>query len=267
MRGSTIAVLLLLGFAAGEDLCAQLEKIVGGDCTIADPGVCLKITCDINLAKVEAVKVDVDLSGVCNRTAPSVTFAFREKDMALAYRKTVGIGANVEFPVPGLNIGIHGLQAGVYGAATLEPQAAAATAAAAAAAAAGGGDVFEIDLGVDACASVLGKSECGSQITSDLPYWIAKGVINATDTCNGPTPPPTPAPTLPKPNATEVAACLSCVNHESKLIGHDKDWCWVDYACHDTGSVHNPCFPATCVSKAKVSKCSASTDCTGTTRR
>ena len=39
--------------------------------------VCLKITSDINLAKVEAVKVDVDLSGVCNRTAPSVTFAFR----------------------------------------------------------------------------------------------------------------------------------------------------------------------------------------------
>ena len=70
-------VLLLVGFAAGEDLCAQLAKIVGGDCTIADPGVCLKITCDINLAKVEAVKVDVDLSGVCNRTAPSVTFAFR----------------------------------------------------------------------------------------------------------------------------------------------------------------------------------------------
>ena len=62
--------------------------------------------------------------------------------------QTVGIGEDIYFPVPGLNIGIDHLSAGVYGVATVE----------------GNESVLQLDLGVDACLSIAGKQECGSKV-------------------------------------------------------------------------------------------------------
>jgi hypothetical protein len=41
----------------GEPLCEQIDKILGHDCNVTDPGVCLNIMCNINLAGVEDIQV------------------------------------------------------------------------------------------------------------------------------------------------------------------------------------------------------------------
>ena len=74
--------------------------------------------------------------------------------------QTVGIGEDIYFPVPGLNIGIDHLSAGVYGVATVE----------------GNESVLQLDLGVDACLSIAGKQECGAKVGERAGgWWLVAG--------------------------------------------------------------------------------------------
>ena len=167
-------------------------------------------------------------------------------DVAVHYHYDLAISPVKDryIPIPGASIVIEGVTAALDLVATLD----------------GNQSNLFLDLGVDACIGALGHQECGAKISSDFPLWIIQGVLNATEACNEPIPPPTPIPTLPPPTPAETASCLSCINHKN-IIGHDKDWCWVDKTCHDTGSVVNPCFPSTCASKCSLSHCTADLNC------
>jgi hypothetical protein len=43
---------------------------------------------------------------------------------------------------------------------------------------------FDFNLGLDGCMSVLGKTVCGSELTSYLPIWVLNGTITLSDLCS-----------------------------------------------------------------------------------
>ena len=104
---------------ARAGFCAEISKLLGDDCKVAETD-CLRITCVIDLLHVETIDVDLDLHGICSAN-PSIKFTVAEKEFSIHYKKVVGEGSDVEFPIPGLTIGIPLLpvKAGVYGAATI----------------------------------------------------------------------------------------------------------------------------------------------------
>ena len=179
---------------ARAGFCAEISKLLGDDCKVAETD-CLRITCVIDLLHVETIDVDLDLHGICSAN-PSIKFTVAEKEFNIHYEKVVGEGSDVEFPIPGLTIGIPLLpvKAGVYGAATI----------------AGKEDDLKLFLGIDACAEAV-VTECGSKLSKDLPYWILHGTFNASDVCSAPktpTHPPTPAPT-PSAAQRQQVVCIS----------------------------------------------------------
>jgi len=234
---------MMLGIVA-SDFCSDLEKILGSDCKTQKPN-CLTVSCDFNLLDVERIQVDLDLHGVCVDTAEkSIKFSLIEDDLDIHYSNTIPFSTGSDsFPIPDLSIKIPitGITAGVYGVVNVS----------------GTTGNFNLDAGVDACAVTQGKNtlECGSQLTHALPFWLLRGVLNATDACLAPEP-PTPAPTPPPTFENATAACNTCIEHKQSTIGYNHVWCWETQKCYDVGDViHDHCKPSDCASKAPTTTC------------
>ena len=77
-------------------------------------------------------------------------------------------GVNKRIPIPGLSLTVPDLgNVGVDVVVDL----------------AGNLSEFDAQLGVDACGTVFGKSECGSDLTKRLPLWILDKQFNFSGAC------------------------------------------------------------------------------------
>ena len=117
--------------------------------------------------------LDVDTIGLAGAFAPcnqpaQANFEVTESDLGIDYKKSYEGGESMEFPVPGLTVGIPIVgTAQVQLAVDLE----------------GDASQLTVQLGLDACVTVLGVTECGSDLTSDLPYWALSDSYDFSNYC------------------------------------------------------------------------------------
>ena len=117
--------------------------------------------------------LDVDTIGFAAAVAPcaqpaEAQFRITESDAGIDWQKTYSAGDTQEFAVPGLTVGIP-----LVGSAQVEL----------AVGIQGNAQQLQMQLGLDACATVLGYQKCGSDLTSELPYWVLSGSYDFSGYC------------------------------------------------------------------------------------
>ena len=164
--------------AANNTLALNATRPLDGVCSVVGPDLpsecqCqqgqnaqFQISCQVDFLDVDEIGLYA-LFAPCNQPA-AATFEVTEQDAGIDYKKQYEGGEAMEFPVPGLTVGIP-----VVGSAQVEL----------AVDLSGNAEQLSVQLGLDACASVFGYQKCGSDLTSELPYYVLSEQYDFSNYC------------------------------------------------------------------------------------
>tara|TARA_B100000795_G_scaffold17640_1_gene11707 strand:+ start:707 stop:1414 length:708 start_codon:yes stop_codon:yes gene_type:complete len=175
-----LKVLQTKGLASANRTNATKTKTLDGICSvIADdlPSECqctsgsgvgeFTVACTVDF-------LDIDEIGLTGNFQPcgspaQANFEVTEADLGIDYTKSYEAGDAQEFPIPGLTVGIP-----IVGDAQVEL------------AVNLGGDFssLTVALGLDACIDTVIGDECGSDVSSELPYYAIQDSYDFSNYCN-----------------------------------------------------------------------------------
>jgi hypothetical protein len=145
--------------------------VISGDlpsecqCTEGDSGQ-FAVACTVDFLDVDTIDFTANFQP-CAAEA-EVDFEIVEEDAGIDYTKSYTAGEAAEYPIPGLTVGIPVIgDANVMIAADVE----------------GNAGALAVKVGLDACITVLGYQKCGSDLTSDLPYYVLSDSYDFSDYC------------------------------------------------------------------------------------
>ncbi len=169
------ALFVLPATASNQTVCDKVEKFLScphNTCIDLEGGKGAQVTCS-----KEVLNHILGLQGVFAPCDPiphvnlSLTYEHHHANHTIKVEE-ITYGKDVNIPIPGLSIGIAHLGAVGLDLAVLMKGNLADT---------------SFEVGVDACARVLTKVECGSKLTHKLPVWIFKGKdVDFSDVCARP---------------------------------------------------------------------------------
>jgi len=155
--------------AEAIDVCSVLTAFLPSYCTCLDkPPLGGLINCQVNVLNADTVGMLIDLEPCANPATMSIVVT----EAALGIKYTIAditAGTTEEVIIPGLFVPIPLVGQGqVQADITVD----------------GNIDKLDIDIALDACLSVFGITECGSDLTSLLPVEVLQTSVGFTDVCN-----------------------------------------------------------------------------------
>jgi len=153
--------------ANGEGVCEIIASYLPSFCTCQDKSLGGIAQCQVNMLNLDTVGLKMDIEPCADPA--HVNLDVTEADLGIDYPITgLTAGEDEDIPIPGLSINIPVVgDAGVNAVVDLD----------------GNVDQFTMDLGLDACAEVMGYQQCGSKLTSELPVWVLQGTFSFGDMC------------------------------------------------------------------------------------
>merc|ERR1719345_556598 len=152
-----------------DDMCSVIAYDLPSECQCQAGGNGqFEVQCQVDF-------MDVDEIGLTGSFAPcaqeaEAEFEVTESDLGIDWTKSYEAGEAEEFPIPGLTVGIPILgTAQVELAVELDGDASALT----------------VSLGLDACIVSYFGTKCGSDLTSELPYYALNEQYDFSDYCQG----------------------------------------------------------------------------------
>ena len=128
----------------------------------------IKLSCQVDVLGIDTVGVEAN-AALCDQPA-GVSLEITEADAGIDFPiAKLELGTDEEIPIPGLTFGIP-----VVGSADANM----------AVKLTGDLSALEVDLGVDACMSILGAKTCGGDLFSGLPIYVLQGQFDFSDMCN-----------------------------------------------------------------------------------
>mmetsp|Transcript_14709 Transcript_14709/g.20431 ORF Transcript_14709/g.20431 Transcript_14709/m.20431 type:complete len:172 (+) Transcript_14709:420-935(+) len=150
----------------GRSSCSEVKKHLSSDCNCVSSTKGGVVNCSISVLGKDTVEVIAEVMPCGNPAQLTAEI----KETVLGIHSTFGVksGETEQFAVPGLTIGVPVIgNIGIY--ADLELK--------------GNASHLEINVGLDGCAKVLGKTNCGEKLTDKLPITILDGTYSFED-CN-----------------------------------------------------------------------------------
>eukprot|EP00466_Bigelowiella_natans_P000619 jgi/Bigna1/85000/estExt_fgenesh1_pg.C_10567 len=149
-----------------SDFCSDLTKHLPSECNCVSSTKGGVVNCSISLLGKDTVEVIAEIMP-CGDPA-ELTAEIKETVLGIDSTFGVKSGEVEQFAIPGLTIGVPVIgNIGIY--ADLELK--------------GNASNLEINLALDGCAKVLGKTSCGAKLTHKLPITILDGTYSFED-CN-----------------------------------------------------------------------------------
>lgn len=153
---------------AANGLCDYIADYLPSFCSCEDKDLGAIAQCDVDVLGLDTIGVKADFEPCAQPL--HIDLEITESDMGIDYPITgITAGEDNEIPIPGLSWGIP-----IVGTADAEM----------AVKIDGNLDDVTISLGVDACATVLGVEECGSDLTSELPIYLLNSEFDFSDICD-----------------------------------------------------------------------------------
>ena len=154
--------------ASGFSVCNIIGSHLPSKCTCKDYDVSdAQINCTINFLNRDEIDVSATLSP-CSMPAYLELRVEEEKHHIGHTFGPISAEGVRDYPVPGLSVDIPKIgEAGINAALGID------------------GDVenLKIEIGLDACAKVLGIHKCGEDITKHLPIWILRKTFSFSSLC------------------------------------------------------------------------------------
>lgn len=147
-------------------LCDIISGNLPAICNCTDAHLGGEVLCEVNVLDKDTIGVAVNILP-CAKPA-SISFNVTEADKGISYSVGESLPYTGSIPVPGLSIVTPIGSGGVELEVTLD----------------GDVDQMQVDVAVDVCVDVpVWGKECGSKITSDLPYVLLNQTFDFSKVC------------------------------------------------------------------------------------
>jgi hypothetical protein len=155
--------------ASGFSICEIIDSHLPSKCNCQEfDGDRAQVNCTINFLDLDEIRVSATLSP-CSMPAYLTLRVAEEKHHIGHTFGPISAEGVKDYPVPGLSVDIPEIgEAGINAALGID------------------GDVenLKIEIGLDACAKVLGVHKCGEDITHYLPIWILRKSFSFSSLCD-----------------------------------------------------------------------------------